>query len=67
LVFGFCEFLRYKGVREGGVSENASYFIFTQAQDGAFEVFPVQQWYNFTPIQRYKSLTSEEAEQEFGR
>ncbi|OXA65162.1 general transcription factor IIF subunit 1 [Folsomia candida] len=58
---------KYKGVREGGVSENASYFIFTQAPDGAFEVFPVNHWYNFTPIQRYKSLTSEEAEQEFGR
>jgi len=58
---------KYRGVREGGVSENASYYIFTQAVDGAFEVFPVNHWYNFTPIQRYKSLTAEEAEEQFGR
>lgn len=60
-------FIRYRGVKEGGVSENASYYIFTQAVDGAFEVFPVNHWYNFTPIQRYKSLTAEEAEEQFGR
>lgn len=59
--------IRYRGVKEGGVSENASYYIFTQAVDGAFEVFPVNHWYNFTPIQRYKSLTAEEAEEQFGR
>jgi len=58
---------RFKGVREGGVAENASYYIFTQAADKTFEVYPAQEWYNFTPIQRYKSLTAEEAEQEFGR
>ncbi|ODN03252.1 General transcription factor IIF subunit 1 [Orchesella cincta] len=58
---------KYRGVKEGGVSENASYYIFTQAVDGAFEVFPVNHWYNFTPIQRYKSLTAEEAEEQFGR
>jgi transcription initiation factor TFIIF subunit alpha len=58
---------RFKGVREGTISSNASYFIFTQATDGQFEVFPVSQWYNFTPIQTYKSLSAEEAEEEFGR
>lgn len=64
-----CNFFfnRYRGVKEGGVSENASYYIFTQAIDGAFEVFPISHWYNFTPIQRYKSLTAEEAEEQFGR
>ncbi|CAG7815140.1 unnamed protein product [Allacma fusca] len=59
--------LSFKGVREGTISSNASYFIFTQATDGQFEVFPVSQWYNFTPIQTYKSLSAEEAEEEFGR
>ena len=53
------------GVREGGVGENASYYIFTQASDGAFEAFPVEEWYNFQSVQRYKALSIEEAEEEF--
>ena len=39
--------------------------MFFQAPDGAFEAFPVKEWYNFTPIQRYKALTAEEAEEKF--
>lgn len=58
---------RYKGIREGGVTENTSYYVFTQANDGTFEAYPVEEWYNFTPIQRYKALSAEEAEEEFGR
>jgi transcription initiation factor TFIIF subunit alpha len=49
------------------VAENASYYVFTHAPDGAIEAFPLQEWYNFQPIQRYKSLTAEEAEEQFGR
>lgn len=41
--------------------------MFTQAADGTFEAYPVEEWYNFTPIQRYKALSAEEAEEEFGR
>ncbi|CAG0894547.1 unnamed protein product [Cyprideis torosa] len=58
---------RFKGIREGGVTENASFYVFTQAADGAFEAHPVSEWYNFTPVQRFKALTAEEAEEEFGR
>ncbi|XP_076338510.1 transcription factor IIFalpha isoform X2 [Tachypleus tridentatus] len=58
---------KFKGIREGGVTENASYYVFTQAPDGAFEAFPIQEWYNFTPIHRYKPLSAEEAEEEFNR
>lgn len=58
---------KFKGIREGGVSENAAYYVFTHAADGAIEAYPLQEWYNFQPIQRYKSLSAEEAEQEFGR
>lgn len=58
---------KYKGIREGGVTENTSYYVFTQAADGTFEAYPVEEWYNFTPIQRYKALSAEEAEEEFGR
>jgi hypothetical protein len=71
-LFYFAEIIcndlcRFRGNREGGVAENAAYYVFTHAPDGAIEAFPLQEWYNFQPIQRYKSLTAEEAEEEFGR
>ncbi|KAF7221148.1 general transcription factor IIF subunit 1 [Nothobranchius furzeri] len=58
---------RFKGVKKGGVTENASYYIFTQCPDGAFEAFPVHGWYNFTPQAKHRTLTAEEAEEEWGR
>lgn len=60
-------FLRFKGQKKGGVTENASYYIFTQCPDGAFEAFPVHGWYNFTPLAKHRTLTAEEAEEEWGR
>merc|ERR1712112_46564 len=56
---------KYKGIREGGVSENTSFYVFTHGKDGAFEAFPVSEWYNFTPIIRYKTLDAEEAEERY--
>jgi len=56
---------QYKGVREGGVAENASYYVFTHAEDGSFEAHPVGEWYNFTPKVTYKTLDAEEAEEKF--
>ncbi|CAG5118282.1 unnamed protein product, partial [Candidula unifasciata] len=56
---------RYKGLREGTIAENTSYYIFTKAADGAFEAFPVEEWYNFSPVIKYKYLNSEEAEEEY--
>jgi len=41
--------------------------VFTHAADGAIDAYPLCEWYNFQPINRYKSLSAEEAEQEFGR
>lgn len=61
------EMKKYKGVREGTITENTSYYIFTQCADGAFEAFPVEEWYNFSPMIRYKYLNSDEAEEEFTR
>nr|AAH45951.1 General transcription factor IIF, polypeptide 1 [Danio rerio]AAI65577.1 Gtf2f1 protein [Danio rerio] len=58
---------RFKGIKKGGVTENASYYIFTQSADGAFEAFPVHAWYNFTPQAKHRTLTAEEAEEEWGR
>lgn len=65
--FLFFFFLRFKGIKKGGVTENASYYIFTQCPDGAFEAFPVHGWYNFTPQAKHRTLTAEEAEEEWGR
>ena len=56
---------QYKGIREGGVSENTAFYVFTHAADGAFEAHPVTEWYNFTPRATYKTLNSEEAEERF--
>ncbi|KPJ17834.1 General transcription factor IIF subunit 1 [Papilio machaon] len=58
---------KFKGIREGGVSENAAYYVFTHGVGNTIEAFPLLEWYNFQPIQRYKALSAEEAEQEFGR
>lgn len=63
----FFFFFRFKGIKKGGVTENASYYIFTQCPDGAFEAFPVHGWYNFTPQAKHRTLTAEEAEEEWGR
>ncbi|XP_074641856.1 general transcription factor IIF subunit 1-like [Tubulanus polymorphus] len=58
---------RYKGTREGTIAENTSYFIFTQCPDGAFEAYPIEEWYRFNPMLKYKYLNSEEAEEEFSK
>ncbi|XP_026466359.1 general transcription factor IIF subunit 1 isoform X2 [Ctenocephalides felis] len=58
---------KFKGIREGGVSENAAFYVFTHGPDGVIDAYPLKEWYNFQPIQRYKALSAEEAEQEFGR
>ncbi|XP_064217761.1 general transcription factor IIF subunit 1-like [Aotus nancymaae] len=58
---------KFKGIKKGGVTENTSYYIFTQCPDGAFEAFPVHNSYNFTPLARHRTLTAEEAEKEWER
>lgn len=56
-----------KGRRQGGVGENSAYYIFKTAPDGSIEASPLNEWYNFQPIQRYKPLSAEEAENLFAR
>ena len=62
----FCR-CRLKGTRNGGILENASYFIFAKRKDGTFEAMPVEEWYNFKPTISYSNLNAEEAEEEFAR
>lgn len=47
--------------------ENSSYFVFIKCADGGFEAHPIEDWYTFAPINTYKPLTAEEAEEEFKR
>lgn len=58
---------KFRGVRRGGVNAYASYYIFTQNPDGRFDATPLNEWYDFQPSQRYKALSAEEADKEFGR
>ncbi|CAN8010774.1 unnamed protein product [Ixodes pacificus] len=58
---------KFKAIRDGGVSENTSFYVFCKAPDGVFEAFPIDEWYNFNPVNRFKALTAEEAEVEFER
>lgn len=36
--------VHFTGIREGGVSNNTAYYVFTHAEDGAIEAFPLQEW-----------------------
>lgn len=58
---------RFKAIKEGGVGDNASYFVFYKPNEksNTYEVCPVEEWYNVSATQRYKTLTAEEAEQKF--
>jgi transcription initiation factor TFIIF subunit alpha len=49
------------------VGDNAAYYVFTHAADGAIDAYPLLEWYNFQPIQRFKALSAEEAEEAFTR
>ena len=51
-------FFRLKGVSEGTIIENTSYYIFTQCTDDAFEAFPNEE-YIYMYLHMYKvRLTS---------
>lgn len=55
---------QYKGIREGGISENASYYAFMHAPDGAIDAYRLDEWHHFQPIQISKSSS---AVVDFGR
>merc|ERR1712156_54932 len=55
----------YKGQREGGVSDNTTFYVFTHAPDGSFEAQPIKEWYNFVPRVAYRTLDCDEAEEKF--
>ena len=59
---------RFKGTREGGISENASFFIFMQCTNAkTFEAYPIDEWYSFAPQVKYRYLDIDEAEDEYNK
>ncbi|KAJ1678908.1 transcription factor IIF subunit tfg1 [Spiromyces aspiralis] len=54
----------WTGTLEGGQKSN--YFLFVLIEDG-FKVVPVHRWYNFRPKLKYRTLSIEEAEEEFNK
>jgi len=36
---------KFRGIREGGVGENAAFYVFTHAPDGAIEAYPLNEWW----------------------
>lgn len=57
----------FKATRDGGVSDNASYYIMYKKDPNSkvFEACPVDDWFSMSATQRYKTLTAEEAEKKF--
>ncbi|CAL8079771.1 unnamed protein product [Calicophoron daubneyi] len=58
---------RYKGMREGSVSENVEYFVFCQCKDGNFDAYPIHAWYKMNPEISYRFLREDEAEAAYSR
>ena len=57
----------FRGQREGGVAENASYYVFVNAPGQTIEAIPIKEWYNFIPRVQYKTIDAEEAEEKFAQ
>ena len=58
---------KFRGTREGGIGDNSSYYVFAHNEDGTITAHKLEEWYSFQPIQRYKPLSAEQAEEEFAR
>lgn len=58
---------KFKGVREGGINANTTYYLFTHGKDGVVQAYPISEWYNFNSINRYKTLDVDEAEEKWAQ
>ena len=56
---------KFRGTREGGIGDNSSYYVFAHNEDGTITAYPLKEWHSFQPIQRFKPLSAEQAEEEF--
>lgn len=54
---------KFKGLKQGGFGNNMAYYVFVQTPQDTIEAYPIEEWYNFKPIQTYKTLSAEEAEE----
>ena len=58
---------KFTGTREGGIGDSSMYFVMRQEEGGVFKATPVEDWYNFKPEIKHRTLTHEEAEAEWER
>jgi len=58
---------KFTGVKVGGIDDSSMYFVMHQREGGIFEAFPVEDWYNFKPEIKHRTLNFEEAEAEWER
>jgi len=58
---------KFTGSREGDVTQNSMYFVMHQKEGQIFEAFKIEDWYKFRPDIRHRTLTHEEAEEEWER
>jgi len=58
---------KFKGVREGGITANTTYYVFQHGKDGVVQAYPISHFYNFTPINRYKTMDADEAEEKWAQ
>ncbi|XP_055641416.1 general transcription factor IIF subunit 1-like [Toxorhynchites rutilus septentrionalis] len=57
----------FRGIRDGGVAQYMAFYVFIPTSSGTIEAYPLEEWYNFQPIPRYKTLSIEEVEEEFNQ
>lgn len=53
---------KFTGTKEGGIGDSSMYFVMLQKEGGVFEATPVEEWHNFKPEIKHRTLTHEEAE-----
>ena len=58
---------KFTGTKEGGIGDSSMYFVMRQSQGGVFQATAVEDWYNFKPDIKHRTLTHEEAEVEWER
>ena len=50
---------KFTGTREGGIGDSSMYFVMRQEEGGVFKATPVEDWYNFKPEIKHRTLTHE--------
>ncbi|VDN39130.1 unnamed protein product [Gongylonema pulchrum] len=55
---------KFRSIREGGAGEHADYWVFSKAGE-EFHAYKVDEWYQFLPFLRHRTLDIDQAEERF--